>query len=126
MDLFDYADFELTAQQLLAEAGMRAYHLRPSESSGSDATPWDLSDNNPTATTRTPCIVVQSNYTTEEKQGSLISASDVQLFVSTEGLENLSHGDLFETPIGVYSVVNFERVAPGGRVLLYIVQAKLN
>lgn len=82
-DVFDYAEAQSDAEELIAYfAAGTTGAIRRTVVSG---VPWDPGSQTTTVTDY-PCVLVQTNYSDREIDGSLIKATDRRVYVSTDGL----------------------------------------
>lgn len=113
---YNYASSQATADRLIAHFG-QAGVIRRTTSTG-DA--W-----NPTQTsTDYDCTLVVLDYSTTEKNGTLIQAKDRKVLIATDGL-TIEPTDADKLVIGsaVYSIVSVKPLSPAETVILYEVQA---
>lgn len=119
MATFDYSRMVRTANRLIARFGQSAAIRRTTVDMSDPLEPGDP------VTTDHACTAVVTDYTMQERAGTLIKATDRKIIVSTAGVtitpkisDKLVVGD------EVYSLVTIDPLNPGGTLLLWQMQAR--
>ena len=121
MAKFNYARAKLTADRLIDKFGqtaiLRGYTL------GGGGDPW-----NPTGSSSTDysCTVALVDYSSREKEGTLIQARDRRALIAVGSLSVIPDAS-FVLVIGseVYAIANITQLNPGGTVVMYDAQVRL-
>jgi hypothetical protein len=120
---FNYARSQQTAERLIKRFGQTGAIRKTTAGSGD---PW-----NPGAGTAadTPCTLAITNYSERDRDGTLIQQGDRKAIVAPKHNGALlsvvpENGDQLVVDGVPYQIVNIDRIAPAGTVVLYEIQIR--